>query len=290
MLKRSLQSRRNTRVFNLPHNKRINLISQDPHPLARLQRKIGNNAVRRLVQSPSANVPHLQREIRVRWIGRTADRRQEFVERLNAQSAAIQYRLEGFVLRFQVLNEDGLTHFDRQMRDFIRGGTIIPMRLIPSAARVDGQNVLIDYFDLGYVDIDDLLASDNTSFQMNLIHILVERARVRNYARRLGTHFSDAEFNRAHRAGIDAEAEYLRNVIGDPTIRFNYEEERPNGTMVFAFRSQEGYRVFHVFRRAGRAEVGGQVWVRTRDGRRLTIDQLRAERAAAAPAPAAGGP
>ena len=172
MRKSLLHSRRNTRIFNLRHNKRIHLISQDIHPLSRLQCKIGNNAVRRLVQSRSANVSLLQREIRVRWIGRTADRRQEFVERLNTQSAAIRYRLEGAVLRFQVLNEDGLTHFDRQMRDFIRGGRVITMRLIPSAARVEGQYVLIDFFDLGYIDIDDLLASDNTSFQMNLIHIL----------------------------------------------------------------------------------------------------------------------
>ncbi|WP_440956051.1 hypothetical protein ACSAZK_03610 [Methanosarcina sp. Mfa9] len=100
------------------------------------------------------------------------------VDRLNAQFAAIRYCLDRTVLRYQVLNEDFLTHFDRQITGLIRGGAIIPMRLITSAGRVAGQNVLIDYFDLGYVDIDDLLTSDNTSFKMKLIHLLVGRARV----------------------------------------------------------------------------------------------------------------
>lgn len=130
-----------------------------------------------------------------------------------------------------------------------------------------------------------MLASDDLSFRMNLIHLLAERFAVRNYKRRIGTNM-DAAFPRAHRAGLDAEAEHLRSVLGDPTIRFLYEETRPNGTSVF--RSDEGYRVFHVFhgRQETRATRGGEVFVRTRDGRRLTIEEFRAERAAAVPATA----
>ena len=99
--------------------------------------------------------------------------------------------------------------------------------------------------------------SSDLSFQLNLIHLLTERFRVRDYTRRIGTAFSDAEFDRAHRAGLEVETEFLRGVIGDPTLRFNYEETRPNGTNVFAFRSQEGYRVFHVFRHSGQLQRGG---------------------------------
>ncbi|WP_440956050.1 hypothetical protein ACSAZK_03605 [Methanosarcina sp. Mfa9] len=58
--------------------------------------------------------------------------------------------------------------------------------------------------------------------------------------RRLGTTFSAAEFDPAHRAGIEAETTCFSNVIGDLTLRFDYEEERlPNGTLVFAFRSRK---------------------------------------------------
>lgn len=254
-------------------------------PLAAVKRGAAAGQVRR----DPGHVPSVQRVVEVRPPGRgeasAFGRRQELIDRLNAQSPAIQYWLDGRVLRYNVVNEGALTNFDRQMRGFIDRAEVAPLRLITRAGLVDGQRVTIDDFDRGYVDLDDMLASSDISFQMNLIHFLTERFSVRNYERRIGTHFSNPEFNRAHQAGIEAEAEYLRNVIGDATIRFVYEETRPNGTMVFGFRSDEGYRVFHVFRRGGQAERGGEVFVQTRDGRRLTIDQLRAERAAAAPAP-----
>ena len=241
-------------------------------------------------QTPA--VPTIQRDVEVRPPGRgeasAFDRRQELIDRLNTLSAAIQYRLEGRRIVFDVIDEPALTNFDRQMRGFIGRAEVVPLRLITSAGRVQGDGggfvpLLIDSFVAGYLDLDDMLASDDLSFQMNLIHMLAERFRVRNYERRIGTNISQAEFDRAHQAGIEVEAELLRNVIGDPTIRFNFEETKPNGTLVFAFRSREGYRVFHVFRRDGQERRGGEIFVRTSDGRRLTINQLIAERAAAAP-------
>jgi len=120
---------------------------------------------------------------------------------------------------------------------------------------------------------------------MNLIHLLTERFAVRNYERRIGTNFSEAEFNRAHAAGLQAETQYLRDTVGDPTIRFVFEENRADGTLVFGYRSNEGYRIFHVFRRSAQAVSGGHVFVQTADNRRITIDQLITERAAAAAAP-----
>jgi hypothetical protein len=168
----------------------------------------------------------------------------------------------------------------------------MPLRLITKEGFVEGGPLLVDSFNLAYLDLDDALASDNLSFQLNLIHLLTERSSARNYARRIGTPGlgAGAEFNRAHQAGIDAEVAHLRAVIGDPSIRFIYEEVRPNGTLVFAYRSDEGYRVFHVFRGGAQAERGGVVFVQAADGTRMTIEQLRATRAApppAAPPPAA---
>jgi len=219
------------------------------------------------------------------------DRRDELIARMNAISAATDFTLDGRVIRFAERAGGVANNFEQQMRALITRAEVLPMRLITSAGTVGGQNILVDFFDEGYVDLDDLLASDDLGFQLNLIHFLTERANARNYEHRMGTRFPDPEFDRAHRAGSDAEAELLRNVIGDPTIRFNYEERRPNGTAVLAFRSNEGYRVFKVFRGAGQARRHSVIFVQTRDGRRLTVDQLRAERAAAAaPAPAAPAP
>ena len=149
-----------------------------------------------------------------------------------------------------------------------------------------GQSVLIDDFDRGYVDVDDLLGSDDTSFELNLLHFLTERAAVRNYERRIGTRFSDAEFDRAHAAGIAAETEYLRSVIGDATIRFNHERTE-NGRAIFVFRSRDPFRyeIVHVFGRSRRGLSTGTVFA-LRGNRRLTIPELIAERAGAL-APAA---
>ena len=73
------------------------------------------------------------------------------------------------------------------MRGFIDRAEVIPLRLITSAGRVGGAPLLVDSFNLAYLDLDDELASDNLSFQLNLIHLLTERASARNYARRIGT-------------------------------------------------------------------------------------------------------
>lgn len=259
--------------------------SLHPQDVVQLQRTLGNQAVMRLLRPAP-----VQRVVEMRPPGRgeaTAfERRQEIVDRMNGLTTGVRYRLEGRVLAHEVLDENALTPFDRQMIDFIGRGAVVPMRLITSAGRVNGQNVEVDFYDAGYVDVDDLMASDDHSFQMNLIHLLEERFRTSNYDRRIGTTFSDAEFNRAHRAGIEAEAEYLRGVTGDPTLRFVYEETRPNGTNVFGYRSREGYSIFHVIRNAGRAVRGGNVFAQTADGRQISIEELVQERAAAADAEA----
>ena len=237
------------------------------------------------------HVPAVQREVQVRPPGRgeasAFDQRQALIDRMNGLSTGMEYRLDGRVIRYNVIDETALTPFDRQMQGFIDRAEVVPMRLITGAGYVQGaggafQPLSLDSFVLGYVDLDDLLASDDLGFQARLIHVLTERFATRDYERRIGTAFTMAEFNPAHRAAHEAEAELFRDVIGDPTIRFLYAEARPNGTWVVAFRSDEGYRIFRVVRGAGREVQGAEVWVRARDGRRLTVDQLRAERAAAA--------
>lgn len=244
-----------------------------------------------VLQQRTAFSPCLRRVVELRPPGRgeasAFDRRQELIDRMNALSPGIEYRLEDRQIAYTVVDAAQATPFDRQMQGFIDRAEVVPLRLITSEGRAGSratgfQTVLIDFFDAAYVDLDDLRASDDNSFQMNLIHLLTERFAVRNYARRIGTNFSDAEFQRAHAAGLQAETQYLRDTVGDPTIRFIFEESRADGTVEFGFRSNEGYRIFHVFLRSTRAVSGGRVFVLTRDNRRLSIDELIAERAAAA--------
>lgn len=262
------------------------------HELTHVLQQTGSSAAG-LVQNQSA-ASSIQRVVEVRPPGRgeasAFDRRQELIDRLNAQSAAIQYHLDGRVLRYDVVDEGALTNFDRQMQRFIDRAEVVPMRLITSEGRVGDpagplQPLQADSFVLAYVDLDDMLASDDLGFQTRLVHLLAERFAARNYDRRIGTAFTLAEFNRAHGIAREAEAEVFQGALGDPTIRFLYEEVRPNGTMVRAFRSDEGYHIFKIVRGAGRPVQGAEVSVQTRDRRRLTIDEFRAERGAAVPAP-----
>lgn len=231
----------------------------------------------------------LRRSVELRPPGRgeasAFDRAQELVDRLNAQSPAISYTLNGRVLEYTVVDEPQLQDFDRRMISFIDGPQTLPLRLINSSGRVGGANLFIDSFITGYMDLDDMMASDDVSFRMNMIHILTERNEVPDYASKIGTNMGG--FDRAHRLGNEAEADHLKAVVGDPTIRFIYEETRSNGTTVFGFRSDEGYRIFHIFRGANSATRGGILLVRTADGRRITLEAFLAERAAAA-ATAAG--
>jgi hypothetical protein len=251
-----------------------------------LQRSAGNRATTAMIQ----------REVQFRPPGRgeaTAyDRRQELVDRLNRQSPGLVYWLREpdarrAILRYEVWDESLLNNFDRQMMGFIDRAEVVPMRLITRHGLVDGEALLIDSLQLAYVDVDDMMGSDDLSFEMNLIHFLTERFRVRNYERRIGTDMS-ADFPRAHAAGNQAEAEHLRSVIGDPTLQFNHEREE-NGRTIFVFRSRNPFRyeVVHVFGRSRRGLSTGTVFA-LRGNRRLTIPELIAERAAAAPAPAAG--
>jgi hypothetical protein len=53
---------------------------------------------------------------------------------------------------------------------------------------------------------------------MLLVHFLTERAATRRYAQRLGTKFTDVEFQHGHALGIEAEARILREYFNDATI------------------------------------------------------------------------
>jgi hypothetical protein len=250
-------------------------------------------------QGHPSHLPSFQRVLEVRPPGRgegsAFERRQELIDRLNTQSAAIQYRLDGRLIHYDVIDEGALTNFDRQMQRFIDRPELVPMRLTTGANLVGNpggpfRTLLGDSLRAAYVDLDDIMADDDFSFRSDLVHFLTERFSVRNYARRIGAEAGDpafitaAEFSRGHQMGKNAEAALLQEFFNDPSIQFNYEEALANGSWLNNFTSRDhGYQVFQVVRGTNREIAGGEMFVRTRDGRRVTMEDFRAERAAAAP-------
>ena len=266
------------------------------HELAHVVQQAGGHPP----ESPAAGAPsrrsppNIQRVLEVRPPGpgdaSAFDRRDELINRLNAQSPAIQYFLAGREIHYNTIDAAKLTEFDRRMQRFIDQPNTLPMRLTLGADRVGTPgnfDVLVgDSFAEGNVDLDDLLADDDFSFRSDLVHFLTERSSVPNYARRMGVNITNAEFQRGHRLGKEAEAAVLQDLFHDPSVRFNYEETRPNRTWLNNFVSQDHhYQVFQVVRNIDREISGGEMFVRTTDGRRVSMEDFKTQRDAAVGVP-----
>jgi hypothetical protein len=55
---------------------------------------------------------------------------QELIDKLNMQSTAIQYSLDGNRLLYEVKDEKALSIFDMQMRSYLDMDAVVPLRLI----------------------------------------------------------------------------------------------------------------------------------------------------------------
>lgn len=208
-----------------------------------LQRQAGNRAV--------LSALRIDRTVELRDVGRGEAsgfaRVPELIARLNELSPSLIYRQEGRELRYEQVAGLTANSFDTQMMALIDQAAVLPMRLTNRHGllgdRTNGFHDPVDgdAFTSGYVDIDDLLAGDDIGFQMLLVHFLTERAATRNYARRIGTDFSQAEFNRGHALGIEAEAQILRDFFGDPSIRI--VADSPSVTIRRVFRNSRGDRI-----------------------------------------------
>jgi hypothetical protein len=260
-----------------------------PSAMLALQRRAGNRATVKSLK--------LARQVEIRGVPWEPEsglpRRPELIDRLNAISPSLIFSLDGDQLKYEQVEGITPSSFDRQMIALIDRPERVPMRLVNRQALlgdpahgfhdpVDG-----DAFQSGYVDIDDLLAGDDLGFQMLLVHFLTERAVTGNYARRIGTNFTQAEFDRGHSRGIEAEAQILREFFGDPTIEI--WEDSPSVMIRRVFRNHRGDRIRRRIRIGHGADQGVNAsWVDvvTHDRRVLTpegyLELLQNERAAAA--------
>jgi Domain of unknown function (DUF4157) len=207
----------------------------------------------------------IQRKVEMRDVGRGDQsgfaRLPELVDRLNSISQGLRFSVhDGGELAYQV--RDSLGHlvpahhavelgyevqagkspsnFDSQMKAFIDQDPVIPLRLtnrhslLGDPAHGFHVQVDVDAWVSGYVDIDDLLASSDLGLQSVLVHFLRERSATAMYSQRIGgANLSDAEFNRAHDLGIEAEAQLLRDFFGDLTIRIVSDSPSPTIRRVF---------------------------------------------------------
>lgn len=213
------------------------------------------------------------------------DRRQHLINRLNTISTAIQYELRGRQIVYKVMSEGSLTVFDRKMRGFIDGSDVVPMRLITSSGYVRSgtgggyEPLTIDEWVSAYVDLDDLLASDDVSFQTNLVHFLTERFATPNYEKRIGAPKTLTEFYKVHSVAHDAEADVLRDLIGDPALCFLGSGPAPDGSWEVEFGNiLEGYSVMKEFSNPGKEVEPSRTYVQTYDGRQMSVEQYRKER------------
>lgn len=231
--------------------------------------------------------PAIQRRVEMRNVGRGEQsgfaRLPELVDRLNAMSQGLTFSLNGQQLAYEVRPGGTLSNFDRQMMAFIDQDPVVPLRLtnrhglLGNKAAGFHDQVDVDAWTSGYVDIDDLLASTDLGLQSVLVHFIQERSATSNYARRIGTStFTQAEFTRVHGEGIEAEAQLLRDFFNDPTIRII--SDSPSPTIRRVFRNRRGDRIRRRVTRGRGAERGVDamsIEVVTRDGVTHTAEEYR---------------
>lgn len=186
----------------------------------------------RAAPSLSAVAPSIQRKVIFRDVGKGEQsgfgRLGEIITKLNKVSTALTFSVDAKgVLSYEEDPYETPSDFDNKMKGFVDSAADIPLRLtnrhglLRSApagsfdARVDA-----DAWASGYVDVDDMLGSDDLGFQIVLVHFLTERAATKNYAKRIGTlDDTSAEFTKAHNKGVQAEVEVLRDFFKDPGIK-----------------------------------------------------------------------
>jgi hypothetical protein len=263
-----------------------------PISAATLQRKVAMRDVGRGEQSGFARVP-------------------ELVTRLNAMSAGLTFVLTGPDLTYTLKPGGTRSNFDTQMQGFVDQAAVIPLRftnrhgLLGNKTAGFHASVTEDAWSSGYVDIDDLLASNDLGLQTVLVHFLRERTATSNYAQRIGSPSLDtdpataggaapaaahqAEFDRAHAQGIQAELQVLRDFFSDPTIRLI--DPQGSGQIFRVFRNSRRDTI-RTRVRPGRGANAGvdavSIEVVTRDGKVHTPEEYKAVLATAPPPAAAG--
>jgi len=261
-----------------------------PAAVLALQRAAGNRAVARQIEMRDAG----------RGEASGLPRLPELVDRLTAISQSLTFHMEGSQLAYEQSPNLEADEFDRQMIALIDGKDPIPLRLTNRENRVEDEQgrfteqISGDNWQQGYVDVDDLLASDDLALKLQLVHFLTERAVTKNYAKRMGideiddpAHLTKAEFDRGHAKGNAAEVKVLQDFFGDPTIRLVRDVDAATFRVFRNSRGDEIREIEHEGKGAERGVQSDTVVVVTKDRARHTPEEYKAilEAARAAPTP-----
>ncbi|MFZ0341750.1 MAG: DUF4157 domain-containing protein [Gaiellaceae bacterium] len=225
----------------------------------------------------------VHRRVEIRDVGRGEQsgfaRVPELIDRLNGVANGLVFLLDATSNLAYVENPYGtMTEFEKRMKAFIDSGTPIRLRITNKSGLLKDKtgkftlHVDLDAFQSGYVDIDDLLADDDLTMQTDLVHFLTERSVTKDYTRRIGTNFSQAEFDFGHARGIDAETQVLRDFFKDDSIRFVNEPDTGGIARLWTNSRQDVIR--SRFRDSGGLE-SGFIDVRLRDGRVMSATEYR---------------
>lgn len=140
------------------------------------------------VRRVAATVPPgtIQRKVAMRDVGKGEQsgfaRVPELITRLNTVSTGLIFALTGSDLTYTVKPGGKLSNFDTQMQGFIDQAAVIPLRftnrhgLLGDKVHGFTESVTEDAWSSAYVDIDDLLASNELGMQEVLVHFLPQRA------------------------------------------------------------------------------------------------------------------
>jgi hypothetical protein len=247
----------------------------------------------------------IQRKVAMRDVGKGEQsgfaRVPELIARLNTVSTGLTFALTGSDLTYTVKPDGKLSNFDTQMQAFVDQAAVIPLRftnrhgLLGDKARGFTESVTEDAWSSGYVDIDDLLASSELGLQEVLVHFLRERTATSNYAKRIGSESLNtdpaspggaahqAEFDRAHAQGIQAELAVLQDFFSDPTIKLIDHDNA--GNILRVYRNSRKDTIRTRLRPGRGADTGVDaiiVEVVTRDGKVHTPEEYKALPAARA--------
>jgi hypothetical protein len=231
----------------------------------------------------STGGPVLQRKVELRDVPKGGQsgfaRLPELITRLNHISQGLTFSIKHGELAYEKRPGSNPNDFETKMMGFIDEGPVIPliitnhMGLGGNRQTGFGGNVVFDSYDEGYVDIDDLLASDDLSLETLMIHFLTERSATANYAQRIapGAHLPNAEFQTGHNLGLVAEAQVIGDFFGDNSFVFDHAGPQPISR---TFRNNRGDRVIVRHDTKGWLDIY-TAHVLTRDGRTLTVQEYK---------------
>lgn len=197
------------------------------------------------IQQKGKTDKDVQRKVKV--TGTNAKTRKKFLEKINADSA-VKFKLSGGgVLELEDAKAVGTDTFTKKMIGAIKAGQTVKLRLVK-----ENKRVFIDSFASGKVDATDMMGLSNNIFKSWLIHFVVERFAVKDYEKNKKT-ASDADFDKAHEAGHDAQEEFLKEIYPKKTIKYKSEgfdystkvvDKNDNGTIEYIFNFTDVKYVF----------------------------------------------